>query len=255
MQDADHPQTWEEDWEPKIERVIGLCSAHVQFLKHRHPTFAPKIVQSRNGLRADLVEQLLRAPIQRNPHRLMYASSPDRGLLGLLEVFRTIRFYERKAELHVFYGFDNMHKVPNARVREMIRILHARLHADGITLHGRLGQTALYREWLHSALYVHPTNFLETGHIALMEAQALGAIPIVNPQWATGEQLLAGVGIEGDGERDQLTLRHYAHAALYLLEHADELEETRLKMMQEARKRFDWEGVVDQYEAWAEERP
>jgi glycosyltransferase involved in cell wall biosynthesis len=253
MQDQDHPGAWPSAWGAKLEKVIGLCEAHVEELTRRHPAFADTIVRSRNGLREDLIARMLPQAGPRQPHRLMYASSPDRGLLGLLEVFRTIRFHCRTAELHVYYGFDNMATLTSPRVRTQMQRILARAAQPGVFMHGRTGQPALYQAWLESALYVHPTNFLETGHIALMEAQALGAIPVVNPQWATGEQLLAGIAIEGDGEGDRLQLRRYAHAALYLLQHPELQEEMRASMMAEARKRFGWTGVVEQYDAWAKE--
>jgi len=254
FQDVDTLEPWKDAWADKLDRIVGLCATHCQHLKDAHPLFADLVEQSRNGIRGDVVDVVLQEEHWRNPHRLMYASSPDRGLMGLLQAFKLIRFLVPDAELHVFYGWDNLDKLTH---RASVRWQHARTlklaEQPGVHLRGRLGQPALYREWLQTGIMCAPTNFLETGYISLQEAQALGAIPICNPIWAAQEYQIAGIQIEGDGERDALTLRRYAMAAAHLMLHPEGQEEMRGPMMAEARKRFDWSGVVDQYEEWITE--
>lgn len=255
FQDVDLLVPWEEAWLPKVDRIIGLCATHCEYLQDKHPTFAAKVYQSRNGLRGDLVDAVLVEPRPlRNPHRLMYASSPDRGLYGLLQAFKLIRFLVPDATVDVFYGFDNMNKLEDrGAVRwHRQRVLKA-AQQPGVHLRGRAGQPTLYREWLHTGVMCAPTNFAETGYITLMEAQALGAIPIVNPIWAAKEYQRGGIAIEGDGEHDALTLRRYAMAAVHLMQHPELQEEIRGPMMAQARKDFDWEPVLDQYEQWIRE--
>lgn len=255
FQDVDTFGPWEDAWLDKVDRIVGLCTSHVDYLQSAHPTFTTKIYQSRNGLRGDLVDETLaRSDLVRNPHRLTYASSPDRGLYGLLQAWRLIRFLVPDAELHVCYGFDNLMKVQDRAAIQWStqRILKA-LDQPGVIQRGRLGQRALYAEWAQTGVLCAPTNFTETGYITLMEAQALGAIPVVNPIWAARENQLAGIAIEGEAERTALTLRRYAMAAAYLMQHPEVQESMRPAMMADARKRFDWEGVADQYVQWAQE--
>lgn len=269
FQDVDTLEPWKEEWHIKADRIIGLCATHCEYLKDVHPDFADLVEQSRNGIRGDLVDRVVDdnryaheegrsdpsiAALERNPHRLMYASSPDRGLMGLLQAFKLIRFLVPDAELHVFYGWDNLDKLGH---RAAVRWQHERTlkfaNQPGVFLRGRMGQPELYREWLKSGLMCSPTNFTETGYISLLEAQALGAIPIVNPVWAAAEYQIAGIAIEGDGERDALTLRRYAMAAVHLMRNPEGQQEIRQSMMDTARKLFDWSGVVDQYETWITE--
>lgn len=255
FQDVDTLEPWKEEWADKLDRIIGLCATHCQYLKAAHPAFADLVEESRNGIRGDLVDQVcnIYRP-ERNQHRLMYASSPDRGLMGLLQAFRLIRFMVPDSELHVFYGWDNLNTI---RSRTSVKWQHERTlklaDQPGVFLRGRVGQPELYREWLQTGLMVAPTNFLETGYISLMEAQALGAIPICNPVWAASEYQIAGIQIEGDAERDALTLRRYAMAAVYLMQNPEGQEEIRGPMQAEARKRFDWAGVVNAYCDWIKE--
>lgn len=254
FQDVDvFEHKWPDGWEARVDRIIGLCKTHCAYLQMHHPTAEGRIFQSRNGLRGSLVDEVLAAPPTRNPHRLMYASSPDRGLFGLLQAFPLMRFLVPDCELHVFYGFDNMEKLEWSSVawsRERIQHL---LKQPGVRVHGRAGQPELYHHWLKTGLMCAPTNFEETGYITLLEAQALGAIPICNPIWAAAEYQLAGIAIAGDAERDQLTLRRYAMAAVHLLENPHLQEEIRGPMMAMARKQFDWDPVAQQYDAWIRE--
>lgn len=256
FQDVDAFGEWQSSWTQLADRIIALCPTHAAYLQEKHPDTADKVCLSRNGIRGDLV---LRCSIDsslppRNPHRLTYASSPDRGLLGLLQAFRLIRFLVPDAELHVCYGFDNIDKLkPNASRRWQRDQLLRALDQPGVIVRGRMGQPQLYREWLQTGIMCAPTNFSETGYITLMEAQALGAIPIVNPIWAAKAYQIAGIAIPGDAERDALTIRRYAMAAVHLMQHPEGQEEIRGPMMEAARKQFDWADVVDQYEAWMQE--
>src|SRR6266446_9289276 len=257
FQDVDTLEPWKEWWDDKVDRIIGLCATHCAYLRQAHPEphFSHAVYQSRNGIRGDLIELVCTGYIPvRNPHRLMYASSPDRGLVGLLQAFRLIRFLVPDAELHICYGWDNLSKLfHRTAVRWQRERTFKLAQQPGVFLRGRMGQPELYREWLQSGLMVAPTNFLETGYISLMEAQALGAIPIVNPIWAAAEYQVSGIAIEGDAERDALTLRRYAMAAVHLMLHPEGQEEVRQPMMDVARKLFDWNSVVDQYCDWIEE--
>jgi hypothetical protein len=258
MQDVDLPSTipWDTRWPEQLDRLIGLCSTHAKYLRLSHPDCAPKVCQSRNGIREDLLAAICAEVPRptRHPQRLTYASSPDRGLMGLLSIWPTIRLHVPNAELHVFYGFDNMETLKHTAQRRALHdALHKRLNQPGVVVHGRTGQPDLYREWLKTGIMCAPTNFAETGYITLMEAQALGAVPICNPIWAAAEYQLAGIQIEGDGEHDPLTLHRYAQAAIYLLQHPECQDEVREAMMAQARKHYGWSGVIDQYEQWMHE--
>jgi glycosyltransferase involved in cell wall biosynthesis len=260
FQDEDeYPETWErvQDSLGLVEKFIGLCTPHVNHLRENHPDIADRVVQSRNGIRLELLQSIIsnEVSVKRQSHRLMYASSPDRGLRGLLTIWSLIRFCVPDAELHVCYGFDNLEKGEHASGKNHAQLtaLRSALKQPGIVLRGRMGQPDLYRAWLQASVMCAPTNFRETGYITLMEAQACGVLPIVNPIWAAQENLCAGIGIEGDGEHSSITLRQYAMAAVHCLRHADEMHDIRLGMMIEARKRFAWQEVAQQYHTWLQE--
>lgn len=259
FQDVDESPTCWRDQQThlyKIERLIALCPTHQRYLQQAHPEVEKRVFLSRNGFRKQLLQQVLLEDDvpARDPYRLTFASSPDRGLYGLLYIWPFIRSQVPEATLHVCYGFDNLEKLQqSAVVRRNTARLRQALQQPGVIVRGRLGQRALYREWLQTSVLCAPTNFHETGYITLMEAQACGVVPIVNPVWAAGDYLLDGIGIEGDAEHSALTLYNYAMAAVHLLKHSDELEDFRTSLTQEACQRFDWQAVATQYHAWLEE--
>jgi glycosyltransferase involved in cell wall biosynthesis len=84
-----------------------------------------------------------------------------------------------------------------------------------------------------------------------MEAQALGAIPIINPIWALRTNVFHGIVIEGDTYDDKLVQSMYAGEIIRLIQHPDHMAHIREGMMEDARNRFSWEVFVDQWEKWA----
>lgn len=246
----------------KFDAVVALCFEHAKYLYERYGL--DNIGISSNGICTD---ELLRLPNERrHVNRLIWASSPDRGLLTLLRIFRRVRERVPTAELHVFYGFDNIDKAiadwqkahptapgaahPWARAKaEILR------EADqpGVVWRGRVGQRELWSEFLRASFWVYPTDFTETSCIASMEAMALGCIPITRPYWPLAENVQHGVLIDGDPVGDALVRARYVKAIVELMGDPVMREQCRADMMPWAQEYFNWEVVVDQVEEWAAE--
>jgi glycosyltransferase involved in cell wall biosynthesis len=234
----------------KLDRLLALCPTHAQWLRDTYPFLGEKITLSSNGVKSDAMAEL--RPLARDPFRLIWASSPDRGLETTLKVFNRAREFEPRLSLHICYGYDNIDKLiaqhgengPWAREKRKIMALSG----PGVVWRGRLGQRELWREYLQSGLWVYCTAFTETSCISCMEAQALGAIPICTPVWALRHNVKYGVSIQGSNT-EALTQARFVAAILRLVRDPELAESIRRPMMHWARFRFDWEAVVDQYEA------
>ena len=239
----------------RFNRIVALCDEQADYLRRRLPAAAARVFVSSNGIKAEYISKLLADPPERNPMRLIYASSPDRGLENLLQIFSRVREIVPAAELHVCYGFDNIEKViarvglnsPPARLHQ--RLAEA-LKAPGVYHYGRLGQLELLGEWFKSSIWCHPSNFTETSCITCMDAQACGAVPVTRPTWAIGENVTDGVFIEGDATSELIRAR-YVFRVVELLLNPSIAEGYRAAMMPLALARFTWERFVDQWEAWA----
>jgi glycosyltransferase involved in cell wall biosynthesis len=252
-----HYETMTEARGAKVDRALALCEAQRRFLANRNPVLAEKLVVTSNGVRLDMIEQVdQESNATRNPHRLHFSSSPDRGLNVLLEkIFPRAKQSVPDLELHVYYGWNN---IDILMTREEGRRFFGPTKAEterlldqpGVFWHGRIGQRALTQAWLQAGLWVFPSMFAETSCATAMEAQALGAIPICQSIWALGENVRYGSVISGDSYRDPVTIERFTEE---LVRWSDpELQaRTRPAMMQWARQHFDWNRYVPQWEAWA----
>jgi len=237
----------------RFELIVALCERHAQFLRAKLPNQAHKVIVSSNGIRTAAIREALKNPPPRNPKRLMYASSPDRGLRNLVPIFQLAREVVPDLELHVYYGFNNIEKVierakENTWVKDRTQEILDLLEQPGIVNHGRMGQTALYQEWMKAGLWCHPSNFTETSCITCMDAQALGAVPITTPTWAVGENVKHGQFIDGNIDKDdRLTRARFVLALTQWARQPEKQEAVRAKMMPWAQEWFDWERVVTQW--------
>jgi glycosyltransferase involved in cell wall biosynthesis len=250
---------------PQIERatrIVALCGEQAEFIARTYPDAKPKLCISSNGVRSGHFQtasfQEMESFIPRNHKRLIYASSPDRGLWYLLDVYERAKEFIPDLELVVAYGFDNikvviekMAKLGDDAIATRTARLLARMEKLGVQHLGRLGQFELYKEWLRAGIWCHPSSFPETSCITCMDAQSLGAIPITNPYWAVKENVRHGVLIEGTPQDDALCISRYVQELLALVNDPDRQAAIRQVMMPWARKRFDWENFVSQWERWA----
>jgi glycosyltransferase involved in cell wall biosynthesis len=257
-QDVDYIMTGHELTEErlgKFSRIVALCKRHADFLKARYPKHADRVFQSSNGIKREIIERIALEAIERNPKRLMYASSPDRGMEFLLDIFPRAKEIVPDLELHIYYGFDNIDKLVERYgeqhwISANAKRLKELTEQPGVVVHGRLGQVELTREWFKAGIWCHPSNFTETSCITSMDAQACGAIPITNPLWAVGENVEHGVFIEGDVRNDLIRSRYVTELVKLALDDKRQ-RDIRPRMMGWARSKFDWERIVDQWDKWA----
>ena len=231
----------------KLDKMMVLCRWHERYMLEKHPGLRGKIFVTSNGLKRDLIDEVEALSIPRNPYRIMFASSPDRGLANVIRAFIVAREFEPRLELHAFYGFNNLRKLTkNKRLQasadECERLIR---QTNGVYFHGRVTQNQLYQEWLKSGLWVYRTDFQETSCITSMEAQALGAIPIVSPVAALDENVHYGEAIQGEAD-DLLTGARFA-SAIAKWSNPGKQESVRRHMMAYARTAFDWERFVSQW--------
>jgi len=248
----------------KIDRFLAFCPEHAKLCVSRCPKLKPKVWITSNGLKSDLVRESLAQNIERNPHRLMYASSPDRGLKHLLKIFSRAREHVPSLELHCFYGFDNIDKLikHEERFKHYTKVkaeIESLMDQPNVHWHGRVSQQQLYQEWLASGIWCYPTNFFETSCITCMEAQALGAVPITNPIGALANNVRYGTFVQGDAWGDQLVQARYAAEIVRMATMPGLQDQIRRPMMKEAVTTMNWERWVDQWESalygWGDRYP
>lgn len=262
-QDEHYGQRLTPERAAKVEKFLVLSPWHAIIFGTVYP-FIPKdkLVLTSNGIKVDLIRKLeSQTTLPRNPKKVVFTSSPDRGLETAIAIFRRAREWVPDLEFHSYYGFDNMNKLialnnKYGHYRIMRdRILKSVEGVKGITLHGRIPQPELYAELATAGVWLYPTEFGETSCINCMEAQALGAIPLTNPYAALEANVHHGITIMGWPYKDFLTQCRYVGELVKLAENPDLQEEIRAEMIPESRARFNWERWVDQWANWIENRP
>ncbi len=177
----------------RIDRFVVLSQWHRDFFLSHHRCVHPgQVVVTRNGIDLGRFSSVGSAP--RNPHRIVYSSSPDRGLDVAIRIMPRVRQIVPDAELHVFYGFRTWEvsaKSSNDKGQlDLIDYLKSSLDKGrefGVHYHGRVNQSELAREFMASGVWAYPTWFAETSCITAMEAQAAGLRIVTSPIAALNE--------------------------------------------------------------------
>lgn len=194
-------------------------------------------------------------PRTRSPHRIIYTSSPDRGLEHLLKIWPEIRKAVPDAELEVFYGFqlfDKFHQGNPASKAWKERIVKL-LGQEGISKHGRLPQHELEQEMRVCGIWAYPAHFEEINCISALKAQAFGCVPIVTSYAALETSVQFGIKIDCDillEEGRDLFKEHL----IWLLQHPEWQEEIRKPMM-EWGSSITWDKVAAQWKNEFEGKP
>ena len=253
----DFEYAWPASYFYHIDRILFTCQTHRDLIVKQFPHLESRACVTSNGVKVDLIEQLEAAGgLVRNPNKIMYASSPDRGLRVLLKIFSRAREFVPTLELHAFYGFNNIDAIADrpggwpAMEREKAAITELAAKTRGCSLRGRVTQTELYREWLTSGMMVYPTLFQEMSFVAGREAQCCGAIPIITPIWGQGDHVKHGIFVVGD-PADEMTQARFVGEIVRLASNVGLAEQMRAEMMADSRKWCDWNVFVGQWEGMA----
>lgn len=129
---------------------------------------------------------------ERKPHRFIYASSPDRGLVPLLKLWPRVLAMWPDAELHIFYGWDGCKRLssqPGWTERYMaLRADYDKLRwQKGVVDHGRVNHREIARQMMMSDLWGYVTDFEETFCSNALKARAAGCVPVCPPLAALDE--------------------------------------------------------------------
>lgn len=224
-----------------IDKIIVLSEFHKTLL----PDFIPedKILVSSNGINLKDFNNIFE---KRNPRRIIYTSSYDRGLINLLDMWADIRNEVPSAELHIFYGWETWMKMEKQGVRDPnIRIEMTKLmNQPGIYEHGRVGHKQLAKEFAKSGVYAYPSFFEEISCISAMKAQASGCVPVTTDYAALAETVKTGIKIKGKaGDNNE----EFKKSLIEILKDEKRQEEYREELLNN-KNMFSWELVAKQWQ-------
>lgn len=192
------------------------------------------------------------------PGRVIWASSLDRGLHRLLEIWPKVRKAVPHAELHVFYdphSVEVLAKTPmgygaDELVHRANYILHAleRLAGRGVVRRGSVSRVTIEEEMRQAQVLAYPLDpiyFTETFGVTVLEAMASGTVPCLCFADAFGElwgDCAVGVRAPFDAHADE-----YLAKLVRLLTDEEHRVNVANKCILRARD-FDWQHGASQLE-------
>ncbi len=265
-----------EDWASKLYSFkcnmleYDLVLSVSEWARRQHMEYYPHVprerfVATRNGIDP---RRFLREgedasdprPVAKTGCRVVYASSPDRGLSRLLDLWPRIREIVPGAELDVCYGFANWRAgAERDGNRDLLTIIEYMLHRvqslrpQGVRYRGRMGQAEMARTYMESSLWIYPTRFQETSCIVAMEAQAAGVYPIVSDAGALPETVKCGAFVSSERGDDEFD-RQFLGKIQRFAEDPKWVEEVVHLNRQRAIRDLSWSGVAEQWEKLFGER-
>jgi glycosyltransferase involved in cell wall biosynthesis len=159
--------------------IVPLSEWHKLYLLSRKLNFDEEyIIPFSNGV--DLNRYSQKEKLLKKPWRFVYSSSPDRGLLHLLNCWPRIRDLDSEAELVVTYGVKDwieFLKWSHSKQGEMAVDLEKLMKQNGIVDFGKVGQTQLAKLQMSAVAWPYPLDAIratETGCISALENMAAG---------------------------------------------------------------------------------
>jgi glycosyltransferase involved in cell wall biosynthesis len=234
--DIQNPAEYTPERIRKVDKVFFLSQWHRENVKALPDS---KVFITANGIPDITVD-----PSPRDPHKMIYASSYDRGLEHLLTMWPQIKKDVPDATLEVMYGWNLFDKMvgQNPERQNWKQKMVKLMEQDGITHHGRVNHHELAYWFATAGIWAYPTHFGEISCITAMMAQTYGAIPVVVNYAALKETVQFGIKVEGD-IYDEETQVEYRDALVGLLKDHTRQDSIRQSMAVS----FSWEKVAEQW--------
>lgn len=244
LHDVPQPDQFSEEENETFDKIIVLSQYHKSLLPDHIPD--EKILVSSNGIN---LKDFDLDGVKRNPNRLIYTSSYDRGLENILKIWPDIIKEVPEAELHVFYGwntYDAMVK-KGYRSQEFKDYMVKLLDQDGVYEHGRVGHKDLVKEFYKSGIYAYPSHFEEISCISAMKAQACGCVPVTTDYAALNETIKDKTYVVRGNAKN--CIDEYKNVIIFTLKQDNSvLSDTLLAN----KSQFGWDKVAKQWhEDWS----
>lgn len=156
-----------------FNKIMCLTDFHKNYVQARQNVKDDKILITRNGIDP---EKFKFERKEKNHNKLVWMSSPDRGLDSAIIVCDEVKKYFPNIELHVYYGLDNLYKFGMNDLADKLKGMMDQ--RPWVKYHGFTEQSKMYQEISDAVVWVHPCNFIETFCITAIEQLELKIFPV-----------------------------------------------------------------------------
>ncbi|MDR3039006.1 MAG: glycosyltransferase family 4 protein [Candidatus Adiutrix sp.] len=231
----------------EIDLFLVLSNFHRNNFLTRLPHLDDRLVVTRNGLDFELLDQS--SAEETDPHKLIYASRPERGLKLLLEdIWPRLHHWNPDLQLQVCGYQLKLEGLPPRLEEVYRRVDYLLAHTPGVVNLGSLGKRDYYRHLSRSALMLYPSIFPEISCLAVLEAQGLGVPVLTSDAFALAESV-ADPQLRVGGRPGSPEYTHaYVDRALALLGHRRELARLGREARTAVRARYGWDLVAAEWE-------
>lgn len=158
-----------------FDHMLCLSPFHRDYVRSIQGIPLDKIIVTRNGI--DPEKFNFERPAK-NPNKLVWMSSPDRGLdRAMLVADRLIKKFPA-IELHVYYGIENLYKYGPQMSALADRLKKMMDERPYVKYHGFTEQNKMYRDVSDAVIWLHPCSFIESFCITALEMLTLGIYPV-----------------------------------------------------------------------------
>jgi glycosyltransferase involved in cell wall biosynthesis len=232
--------------------VICLTKAHAAALRKWDGYAGSNIRFAMNGIRvSDFPELTPETDALRDPFKVVWGSSPDRGLHTLLALWPQVKAQVPQATLDVYYAWGMLEK-RNPEAARTLKLVIDDLNAEGmgVTLKGGVSHDVLHAAYTQASAYGYSQTFYEIYMISSIKAAACGTFVLANNYGSLNEVVIDPVRHllprEVSNEESIETSegqKGYADALVKLLLNPPTYAE-RKRMSDWARKNFGWDKAA-----------
>lgn len=242
-----------------VDYYVCPSNLHARFLADAQGLKRDKVIVLPLSINAEFFE----TSIIRQKGRMVYCSSPDRGLHHMIKIFPMVRAEIPEATLHVYYQtrpwidqiLENRHHP--AEMRKRASIIDNGLRAmgedgrSGLFLHGPVPTRTMATELQKAHVLAYPCDtvyFTEGFSVSLMDACAAGCFPISSDADALPDVYTGAIKfVRGKPEERYREWTDAIIQAMTNTEYANEVRSTaRTFAMQHTRQKIAmmWETLI-----------
>lgn len=251
MHDVMEKEEFTQERLDNLDKVMVLSQYH----RNLYPDVPDdKIMISANGIDVDEFEQIdelvQEGELTRDPYRMIYQSSHVRGLEHLYDIWPDIKKEVSEAKLRIMYGWDSyiaVNKDNPERMEWMEHMKNREKELEDVEDLGKVSHPQVMNEIAKAGIWAYPCHFPEVSCITAMKAQAGGAIPVTTNYAALEETVQHGEKVSVSEEFTHQDVDNYKQALISWLKDPDRQAEHRQAMIDDARQRFSWSKVAEDW--------